>query len=615
MNRADESHQPGREKPHCDPSAACGDAHADATLEVVLDPYAADFWRASGAAMAAAGGATGGSEGAGGRGAAAAPDLAALEIANQRFQLLARLGCEICSQTVVSQVLASVAEALRTLIEAERFFVAIFDERNELRVRAAWNIDLPANPAEWPISRTLLGRVLDEGVAILSSDAAHDPRFREIPSVGLHKIRSIVCVPVGQRGRCMGAIYADSRIQANRFSEADLAFVTALSHYVRIGLRNASQMEEISTQRRLSEERCAALQQELFRDHHIVGRSECLLAAFNRLKNVAAKTLPILISGETGAGKELFARAAHQLSPRAKGPFVALNLANLPETLIESELFGQVKGAFTEARDKVGRLKLAHGGTLFLDEVAETPLAVQAKLLRVLETGTFEPLGETQSVHVDIRLVSATLKDLEEEVRKGRFREDLYWRLRGVVIRIPPLRERAEDIPLLIGAFLDKTKSDVRFEPDAIRVLMRYAFPGNVRQLLRLVEEMDAVSETRRIRAADLPEYIRRSGGSGGETPDHSPRSGGAESRNAQSGADAGYSEIQGTGGILRTERMETGAQTSGEFPPLDEIITEVEKTWMQKALETTGGNCERAIQLLKISRARFFERKKKFGL
>lgn len=215
-------------------------------------------------------------------------------------------------------------------------------------------------------------------------------------------------------------------------------------------MRNASKLAKATAERQLSDERWAALQQELLRDHEIVlGRSQKLLDAYELLRRVADKQVPILLLGETGTGKELFAKAAHDLNTkRAKKIFLPLNIAALSETLIEAELFGHEKGAYTGAAImRRGKFELADGGTLFLDEVAEIPLHIQPKLLRVLETGEFERIGAAKPMHSDVRLICATNKDLEGEIRKGRFRDDLYWRLKGLTIQLPALRERLEDIP------------------------------------------------------------------------------------------------------------------------------------------------------------------------
>jgi len=220
----------------------------------------------------------------------------------------------------------------------------------------------------------------------------------------------------------------------------------------------------------------------------IIGRHESMLELFETIKDVAGVDIPVLLQGESGTGKELVAAAIHNESPRANKLFVPVNCAALPEGLLESELFGHVKGAFTGAiRDKKGRFELAHGGTLFLDEIGELPKMVQVKLLRVLQEGTFEPVGSEKTIKVDVRIISATNKDLRDEVKKGNFREDLYYRINVVPLRLPPLRERKDDIPLLVEHFLNEAaKGGINSQGisrEAMELLTLYPWPGNVREL------------------------------------------------------------------------------------------------------------------------------------
>ena len=248
----------------------------------------------------------------------------------------------------------------------------------------------------------------------------------------------------------------------------------------------------------------------------IVGQSPAFRAFMDTVRQAAPSSATVLLMGESGTGKELAARAIHELSNRAKGPFVAVNCAAIPESILEAELFGVEKGAFTGAVSrKEGRFERAHGGTLFLDEVGEMSLSAQVKLLRVLQEGEIERLGGTQTVRVDVRLVAATNKDLQKEVAEGRFREDLYYRLNVVEVQIPSLASRREDIPLLADHFLRryaaKNGKAVRgFSPEALSQMENYAWPGNVRELEHAVERAVVLSRGEVIDAGDLPESVRR---------------------------------------------------------------------------------------------------------
>jgi len=248
----------------------------------------------------------------------------------------------------------------------------------------------------------------------------------------------------------------------------------------------------------------------------IVTRNPRMLEILKVLPEVAVSDATVLIQGESGTGKELFARAIHDLSPRKDGPLVKVNCAAVPETLLESELFGYVKGAFTDAkRDKPGRFKLAEGGTIFLDEIGDMPLALQAKLLRVLESKEYEPLGATKTERADVRVVAATNRDLEQMVKEGQFREDLYYRLNVFKIALPPLRERSEDIPLLVEHFIAKlnrkTGKDIQgLNEEAMRLLLDHPWPGNVRELENVLEHAFILCKDRWIRPEHLPEYLRK---------------------------------------------------------------------------------------------------------
>jgi two-component system response regulator HydG len=247
----------------------------------------------------------------------------------------------------------------------------------------------------------------------------------------------------------------------------------------------------------------------------IIGRSRAMKELFETLSLIAPSDATVLIYGESGTGKEIVANAIHQNSPRAQKPFIKVNCAALPETLLESELFGHERGAFTGAvTRKAGRFQLADGGSLFLDEISDMSLTTQVKLLRVLQEREFEPLGSTKTIQVDIRLITATNKDLEEEVKAGRFREDLFYRLNVVPVHLPPLRKRKDDIPLLAEHFLniyrEKNKSSVKgFLPKTMDIMVRYDWPGNVRELENVIERSVLFSRSEFISPEDLPQPVQ----------------------------------------------------------------------------------------------------------
>ncbi|AJO78084.1 sigma-54-dependent Fis family transcriptional regulator [Pseudomonas sp. MRSN 12121] len=244
----------------------------------------------------------------------------------------------------------------------------------------------------------------------------------------------------------------------------------------------------------------------------LVGRSPAFNQALSALQRAAPSQIPVLLQGESGTGKELFARALHDGSPRASGPLVVVDCTGLTESLLESELFGYEKGAFTGAlQRKIGLAEAAHGGTLFLDEIGEVPLAMQVKLLRLIESGSFRPVGSLRTVHSDFRLVSATHKPLKEMVAAGTFRQDLYYRISAFPIRLPALRERSDDLPLLIDSLLQRLAPGAvpRVAPEALERLGLYAYPGNIRELRNILERARLFSDDGVIRVEDLPEELR----------------------------------------------------------------------------------------------------------
>jgi len=244
----------------------------------------------------------------------------------------------------------------------------------------------------------------------------------------------------------------------------------------------------------------------------LVGRSPAFNEALSALQRAAPAPIPVLLQGESGTGKELFARALHDGSPRASGPLVVVDCTGLTETLLESELFGYEKGAFTGAlQRKIGLAEAAHGGTLFLDEIGEVPLAMQVKLLRLIESGSFRPVGSLRTVHSDFRLVAATHKPLKEMVAAGSFRQDLYYRISAFPIRLPALRERSDDLPLLIDSLLRRLDPGVvpRVDPQALEQLQLYTYPGNIRELRNILERARLFSDDGVIRLQDLPAELR----------------------------------------------------------------------------------------------------------
>ena len=301
----------------------------------------------------------------------------------------------------------------------------------------------------------------------------------------------------------------NAAVEAMKRGAADFVTKPFELEAMRIKVRNLLEKRQL-------EEEVARLRDEVEDRQQLggmVGRSESMRGIFRAVERIAKAEATVLVTGESGTGKELVARAIHDYSPRREGPFVAVNCGAIPSELIESELFGHEKGAFTGATERrIGRIESANSGTLFLDEIGELEPAVQVKLLRALQERTFERVGANSSISVDVRIVTATNRDLSQEVAAGRFREDLYYRVAVVPIELPPLRDRREDVPLLAETFLARAGAEKRLTPAAIGALQGYAWPGNVRELQNAIEHGLALSEGDTIDVEDLPISVGRTG-------------------------------------------------------------------------------------------------------
>jgi len=332
-------------------------------------------------------------------------------------------------------------------------------------------------------------------------------------------VESVTGVPLLAGGRVLGVLVVLDREarggDAPSFDEEDRRFLVSLAGLVAPALEAARRLRALAVDLDRLREENRSLKGSLGVDEILVGDSPAMRRAKELVARAAASRVNVLVTGESGTGKELAAKLLHAGSPRREGPFLALNCAAVPESLLESELFGIERGVATGVEARIGKFELANGGTIFLDEIGDTPLAIQAKLLRVLQEREIERLGGRAKVPVDVRVVSATHLDLPAEIRGGRFREDLFYRLRVVEIRMPALREHREDIPRLAGHFLSRIAvRDGRRAPslsrDAVKALLDYPFPGNVRELENLLEGAAALVSGDTIEAADLQFGIAR---------------------------------------------------------------------------------------------------------
>ncbi|MCB9728049.1 MAG: sigma 54-interacting transcriptional regulator [Deltaproteobacteria bacterium] len=462
------------------------------------------------------------SEAVGGAAAEAAPG-GAPERADERWVRLSEVNRRLSAEHNVERLLEYIMDSAILLSGAERGFLLLAGEPGSggVDVRIARNLDQEnIRNTRFKISHGIAHRVLETGELALTVDAMEDERYRDQLSVHDLRLRSVLCLPMHMRGAVLGAIYLDNRFRASAFAASDVRMLEAFADQAAVALDNARLLEATEASRaelekaraeveglnaRLAQqlaERTRELedthrvvihqQRQLAAGHQydrLIGESDAIRAVFAVMDRLLDTTIPVLIEGESGTGKELVARAIHYNGTRTKRPFVAINCAAIPANLLESELFGHVRGAFTGATaDKKGLFEAADGGTLLLDELGELPLEMQVKLLRVLQSGEIQKVGSTRETRVDVRIIAATNRRLTAEVAAGRFREDLYYRLAVIPIRLPPLRERRDDIPLLVQHFVEQNRAAgignvSGVSGPAMALLMRYAWPGNIRQL------------------------------------------------------------------------------------------------------------------------------------
>jgi transcriptional regulator with GAF, ATPase, and Fis domain len=465
-----------------------------------------------------------------------------------------------------------VAVLLRSESDKDRFALAVSRQRPSTTAT-------PAGAAD-PVraSRAVLRRVLTDRAAVLTANAMEELSTSE--SIMGGQILSMLAVPLWRGDDIIGLIQADNRFSSGMFTDSDLEIALLLGAQAALAIDNATLVQRL----RVAEERARGENVYLKRREvkikfdNIIGESPAMKTLLSQLERVIDTRATVCIEGETGTGKELIASAVHYQSSRRDKMFVAQNCAAMPENLLESELFGHKRGAFTSAdSDKKGLFEIADGGTLFLDEMGEMPMSLQAKLLRVLQEGTIRPVGATAEKQVDVRIICATNRDLNAEVEKGRFRQDLYYRLMVFPIKLPTLRERREDIPLLAAHFLKRYVGEYSvdlpgFSQDALDALSSYNWPGNIRELENEVQRL----------------VIQAESGHWIEVTDLSPR----------------LRKIEGT--VTRI------APKQGT---LKEMMEQVERWLIAEALRDHGNNKTKTAQTLGITREGLHKKLAKFGV
>lgn len=529
------------------------------------------------------------------------------ELSSERAFLmrLIAVGRDIALQHELMPLLEKVLDAVVELTGAERAFLVLADSQGNLECECSRNFEgSEVRNADVAVSRSIAQEVMKRGQPVFSVNAREDERYKSVQSIVNLGLRSVLAAPLKFRDQMLGVVYIDNRLEAAVFSARDRDRLLAFADQVAVAIASARLIRDLTESNKAlnaARARLESLNRDLRRtvsDREaelasvrarlagedpvegemryeaagIVGRSPAMRQVFELLDRVVESDFPVLVEGESGTGKELLARAIHRLGNRRSEPFVSENCAALPETLLESELFGSVKGAFTGATNRRGLLERAHGGTLFLDEVSEMSPALQSKLLRFLQDGEFRPVGKTDPIRVDVRIVSACNKDLRTLANQGQFREDLFYRLNVLPVRLPPLRQRREDIPLLVERFVARAAIALNrpapaIVPEVIEAFAKYGWPGNVRELENEVRRLVTLSD-------------------------------------ATIGLDAVSSHV----------RQRNIGSPNVDDGDLTQMVQAIEVREIKKALDAAHGNKSRAAQILGISRFALNRKLEKYG-
>lgn len=411
----------------------------------------------------------------------------------------------VAQEKDIDALLATLLKEITQLTGAEHgFLVLIEDGKPQIKVKVPHEDDERLLKIG-PISDSIVKRVIDKKEAVVISDALHDAEFSSSLSVINYRLSSVMCVPLTYQGHTFGAIYVGNNSFVNAFDNKSLELMTIYSSQAAVLVQNALHINALKKRTKKLQESL-----ELTKFGGIIGGCQGMQAVFTQVEKVAHTDISVLIVGETGTGKELIARELHNRSPRKDGPFVVINCGAIPENLLESELFGHVRGAFTGAtQSRIGKFQAASNGTLFLDEIGEMPLHLQVKLLRALQDHRVTKVGDNKSESVNIRVVAATNRDLALMVRNNEFREDLYYRLNVVQITVPPLKERGNDVLVIANFFLQKYakiygKPVLGLEEETQNALLNYHWPGNVRQLENRMRRAIVMCDHNRITPIDL---------------------------------------------------------------------------------------------------------------
>jgi len=501
----------------------------------------------------------------------AEPATADLQRAYDRLKTLYALLRQGQDTRDTQQRIDSALALARDSIEADRLSLVERDPAADGDYRVAGMVTAKgvSSRNRIAISRTVFAHVEQERRPFFCSNPQTDRRVGESGSLRQSGIRSVLCVPLIEKERVTGFLYADNFVSREPFNKEDLHFLVAVTELIGAWKRGGAESAPAPVGPAGTVLAPAGR-------HTLVTGNARMKEILETVHKVARSDTTFLITGESGTGKELIARMAHLESGRARGPFVCVNCAALPDTLLESELFGHEKGAFTGAvAARAGKFEAACGGTIFLDEIGDISPAAQAKVLRVLQEKEIERLGGNRMVAVDARVIAATNKNLVEEIRAGRFREDLFYRLNVIPIELPPLRERLDDLPALVEFFIQQHRREVRSpvrraSPEALDAMARYSWPGNVRELANVIERAVVLGNGEEILRGDLPPEVR---------------------------------------GVARAASMAAIGPAGAPEELAARSLADVEREHILRVLDHTGWNKKRSAEILGISRSALYEK------
>jgi transcriptional regulator with GAF, ATPase, and Fis domain len=522
----------------------------------------------------------------------------------ERFKILYDFACAFAAQLELEELLAMIVQRCRDVFHSEGVAVLLLDaDKNELYFPyvADQNVDVARRlmSIRFPADAGIAGAALASGRSEVIADTAKDPRFYgKVDDSSGQKTRSMLVAPLLTRRGPIGVIEVVNRLGGATFTTDDLELLDALAGSIAVAIDNARMFAELRDREERLRSTVGALRRDMARQDQfgeIVGTSPAINEVLRLMESAASSPISVLIEGETGTGKELVARGIHRASDRADAPFIAVNCAALPADLLEAELFGHARGAFTGATgDRRGLFEAAHGGSIFLDEIGDLPLSMQVKLLRVLQEGEITPVGTTKVRKVDVRVISATNRNLRTSVDQGVFRADLFYRVSAFPIPVPALRARLTDIPQLADRFLAQASETHRkrvpgFEPEAFAVLAGYSWPGNIRQLKNEIERAVALTRAEHPISANVFSADVSSCAPSAETAEPSARA--------------------RVDGLPRVE-----AKTV-ETSSLREARAVFESRFIAEQLRARDGNVSRTAEALGISRVMLQKKMKEYGL